>query len=767
MSGNEGLSYGFFLGFFERIVIERLPLFWHKATFDVIAGASRVYILHNNSVQESIFRVLVTIFATFLDFYKEKKERNMFEAFYKSRESLVQFKQLFKSYLPESILVLRSDLREHLFKNDSFIKAFESIMPGSAQTPIKDILKKFKLEKDELQAARPKLIKLGVDVRARGESSETRRNTVNEGSEMTNFREDITKAKTNLYSVLRALHRVGRPLEDFDFIFSYSGNDSKGSVKMCKVQAFPFPWDGKEALAVFITDITEQYTLINLKLADENKDKVVATVSHELRTPLNGILGMVNLLQNEVKKPHLKNYLKICESSGRLLLSLVNSILDLAQIKNNKLKLNISKHSVRECLNDIVSLFEFQCQQKNLYLHTEIDETIPEFINTDKNRLTQIIINLMGNALKFTSQGGITLKVETNLDPDSFIVSVSDTGVGIKEEEKASLFKMYGKLEGTADINTQGVGLGLNISYELAKLLNEDEEGSGIRVESEYQRGSTFWFPIKADLKDLSLIERSRRESGASNMVKKPLFKKHEKSGDSDEFSKPLDYDEKDGEKYFMTTTRTQPALTLGLSDKILKYCSNINTPQISPESRPKTKRILRITEHNESENNEYSLWTSRGHLLAVNSPSISCSRLISLGNPIEVLVVDDNSINILIARKLIEAQGCIVTTAINGQEAVNTVVRRNQIGKPFQLILMDCEMTVMDGYQATRILVEKMNNQELTEIPIIALTSHTVNSVRDECLKAGMTECLAKPLVMNDFKEMVVKYVHQNMQSP
>jgi len=169
-------------------------------------------------------------------------------------------------------------------------------------------------------------------------------------------------------------------------------------------------WDEKPALYIILHDITQQNTILQLKIAaNHQKDKILATVSHELRTPLNSMLGMVQIMQERIKDKELQHYLKICNNSGYLLLGLVNSILDLNLIRANKLKLSPQTISLKDFLQEIKELFDFQCQQKTIYLQTKISPLLPKQITTDKNRLSQIFINLIGNALKFTSRGGIMI----------------------------------------------------------------------------------------------------------------------------------------------------------------------------------------------------------------------------------------------------------------------------------------------------------------------------------------------------------------------
>ena len=283
-------------------------------------------------------------------------------------------------------------------------------------------------------------------------------------------------------------------------------------------------WDEQPAIAIILYDVTQQQTILSLKLADAYKDTLLATISHELRTPLNGILGMLQIIQKCVKDAEILRYIDICKNSGQLLLSLVNSILDLNQIRAKKLKLYPEKLNVHSFLKEICALFEFQCTQKNLLLNVKVSPKVPRHFVTDKNRLSQILINLMGNALKFTSTGGISILVNPTTHVDYVELSIVDTGIGIKEQEKVKLFKMFGKLEDSDNtLNRQGVGLELTISDNLARLLCCNREKEGIKVDSEDKKGSRFYFVIKRVYQDTveesdSSLEKSCMDSNVSSL---------------------------------------------------------------------------------------------------------------------------------------------------------------------------------------------------------------------------------------------------------
>ncbi len=295
-------------------------------------------------------------------------------------------------------------------------------------------------------------------------------------------------------------------------------------------------WDDEPAIAIIARDITQQHKMMSLKIADAQKDEVLATVSHELRTPLNGMLGMIQIMEKKIYNPELLNYLSICKNSGTLLVSLVNSILDLNLIRVKKLKLHFEEFDLYNFLMGIVALFEFQCCKKGISLKVMMHPTTPKMMVTDKNRLSQILINLVGNALKFTSKGGITITVSKALnDPNHLHFGVEDTGIGIKDEDKAKLFKIFSKLENdNSGMNHQGVGLGLNISNNLVRALCDKEDSKCIKVESEYGKGSKFTFMIQNRkgkmLEDDS--EASQESDGNISRKMTSYFFKNKRSSD-------------------------------------------------------------------------------------------------------------------------------------------------------------------------------------------------------------------------------------------
>jgi len=466
--------------------------------------------------------------------------------------------------------------------------------------------------------------------------------------------------------------------------------------KTFKVKIFPLIWTDQEAIALIFDDITHEKTIMELtKIADKNKDLVIAMISHELRTPINGMLGLMEIVKKKlmnfipVGQTDIFSYIEACKSSSYLLLNLVNSILDFSQIKNNKLHLIPTEFSIPEALSEVKSLFGHFCIVKNLYLDIEIDRNVPQIINTDRTRLSQILINLVGNAFKFTFQGGVRIKVKkASLGRLEF--RVEDTGIGIKKEDQEKLFRMFGRLEQMdKKVNTHGVGLGLTISNTLAVLLNPENE-KGIEVQSEFGKGSSFSFIIGIGSKDHKEQEiDSSLETGGSD--RRPLGEYDGlQSGGSriDEYHESRASQRKNRLSYF-----AQP-----LSDTI-----------------------------------------------PTRLPLLNC------------LVVDDNPFNLMVATNLLEERSYNVKTAMNGKEAVESTREHEKCGLNFDLILMDCQMPIMDGYEASRTLRKMMTEGEIKECPIIALTANNRDEAHEKMLKdSGMSGHIAKPLQMQEFENVL-----------
>jgi len=468
-------------------------------------------------------------------------------------------------------------------------------------------------------------------------------------------------------------------------------------------------WDDQPSIAIILRDITEQHTIMSLKIADAQKDNVLATVSHELRTPLNGMLGMIQIMEKKIREPELLGYLEVCKNSGSLLVSLVNSILDVNQIRANKLKLVPEKIDLYGLLSGVKALFDFQCKKKGIFLTIKISQIT--CVVTDKNRLSQILINLVGNAIKFTSKGGITITACQSRENSDYVkFSVEDTGVGIKDADKGKLFKVFGKLDNDDErINCQGVGLGLNISDNIARVLCQEEKLKGISVDSQFGVGTTFSFLINRRLTTKGKVEEEKDESELPHVC---------------------------------TTLDTEGDLSEKLNFYSLVYRGNSDLFEKSKGSINDTLIVHR------SKTGSFAdcRWQS--------SEAISTEQATPC-----IMLVDDNPFNIAVAEHMIRSIGFKVKSALSGDGAIEMFTKNDHKAEPIKLILMDCQMPLMDGFETTKILKRKMHSHQHPDTPIVALTANDSENDREKCKKVGMCDYLTKPLNEMKLQKVIKKY--------
>ncbi|KAL4470889.1 hypothetical protein ABPG72_005923 [Tetrahymena utriculariae] len=306
---------------------------------------------------------------------------------------------------------------------------------------------------------------------------------------------------------------------------SNSKSDTSDNVENCKkifeVTCIPCIIESQPSVLFVVKDVTHFNQIKLLKHINKNKSQMLSQVAHEFRTPLNCIISMMELASINNPSSQIQQYLKPALTSAKQLNSMVNDLLDLAQVKAGKFSLNMESFNLQELISQIVVLMSFQSDQKGLSLISNIDPQIPNQVYSDPNRLRQIIINLVGNSLKFTKKGSITIRASL-LSTKLIRISIADTGIGIKEEDMANLFQAFGKIVGQEQkqLNPNGVGLGLMISHVLAKNLGE---GEGLKVESQVGVGTEFYFEIVNNLQKMNIDKSFILKS---QIVKSQYYKK-------------------------------------------------------------------------------------------------------------------------------------------------------------------------------------------------------------------------------------------------
>ena len=679
--------------------------------------------------------VFIDVFVLFMAYFSEKRERECFKDSYKSREELAKFKKFLVEYLPQSVLVLRRSDSQPLFSNKAYGDIF--LQPESPSSDGDSVSNQFLLNSE---TKKPHLNRLRID-----------KNTIREaGTLHPNKSYSVT---SNYLSDL--ISELGRDKTLEQKALSLSASCSLlGQERFFEVLLTNIDWQNEEAVVTILSDTTYQEKLTALKVSNTNKDQVIATVSHELRTPLNGIIGILQIAEKKVETEEVLGLLGLCRDNAHLLMSLVNSLLDLQQIKRGKLRLNPVKIELYKLLQGVMKLFHFQCLQKRISLNLKIEDNVPTHIWTDEDRLKQILINLVGNALKFTTNGGITLGVAQHPEQGGFLnISVSDTGIGIKEEDQNRLFKMYGKLEDKESVNTNGVGLGLMISNTLAGILSGRKNERVIQVASKPGEGTKFWFQISKNI--LNIIEDVNQTFSPKKLridLKNSILMDCNNKGEDKDSN-----DEIPSETFVkINTTNTLHSKMMGYTPQRPKTILELSSSAYMQKGYSNTGLINDSFKRYPDFDDDKLVSVSRkaGSFISsldAISPEKIKPRSCRLANPESpracILVVDDNAFNLLVAEGIIKELNFSFIKAQSGHEAISILKSNQSELEMLELILMDCQMPIMDGFETTEIISDLMDRGEIRKVPIVALTANNSDEDIKRCYESGMVGHLSKPL--------------------
>jgi PAS domain S-box-containing protein len=408
--------------------------------------------------------------------------------------------------------------------------------------------------------------------------------------------------------------------------------------------------------------------------ATRAKSQFLANMSHEIRSPLNGITGMLDLFKSTELTPQQTHYRDLAEESAEFLLTIINDILDLSKIESGHLTLEAIAIDLPNLLNQIMELFDQKARKKGLDLQLELADGTPTTIYGDPVRLRQVLINLVDNAIKYTSQGGVKVCVEKIAQKDEtfeLCFKVADTGCGINENQHGNLFKPYVQSDLSNTRLHGGTGLGLSICHSLIELM-----GGEFDFTSHLGQGSVFWFSISFKMPDLSNVSAS---APVTTDLHTPL---------ADE--KPAD--------------RMYPVLAS--QSENIRHNTNTSIPVIS-----------------------------------------SCRR--------RILVVDDKEVNRILCEEILKQLGFNVVSVDDGKQALDAISKG-----PFDLVLMDCKMPVMDGYAASKKIRAWENAHNIERIPIIAMTANAMGGARETCLAANMDDHLTKPFRIQHLQSMLANWL-------
>jgi len=548
--------------------------------------------------------------------------------------------------------------------------------------------------------------------------------------------------------------------------------------------------------------MSENFKEAKIRAEDTTRQKseFLANMSHEIRTPMNGIIGTTGLLLDTTLSAKQKYYAETTMHSAEALLTIINDILDFSKIEAGKLQLENIPFDLQLLSEEVAELMAMKCRDKHLEMLLRFKPGTPNYVIGDPGRIRQIILNLLSNAIKFTERGYVIMAVELAHQSGDNIkvrVSIQDTGIGIPEDKQAIIFNKFDQADGSTTRRFGGTGLGLSISQELSLIM-----GGGITLASVPGEGSTFSFTmnlqqtenitapevvgdysvfnglnalivddieiaraiiadqigeLKMNLETASSgLEALRKLSDAidKNRPFDIIFTDYQMPGmDGEMLAEEISQDSRLAGTIIIFIT-SSPRGGDGKKLKSLGVDGYLTKP-----TRPtELNEILSIIWNAKQENTPIPLITR--HTIKEATTNLTYKPIFS---NVHILVAEDNPVNLMVVAEILELYGCSITPAGNGVEVLEMINKHE-----FDLVLMDCQMPEMDGFEATKHIRLLESKSDAKKTPIIAFTANAMQGDRDKCLNAGMDDYISKPVNQNELAALLVKWIpHKLKESP